>query len=102
MALKKLRLDPQARRDLIEIRSYLIENAGTAAADRVREHLRERFKRLQASPMIGVATVEPGVRLLAPSRYPYRIYYAVTLHEVVIVHVRHSARLDPGPGELGH
>jgi hypothetical protein len=39
---------------------------------------------------------------IAPIRYPYRIYYTVTAVAVVILHVRHSARLDPDLSELGH
>ena len=99
MALK-LRLDPQAKRDPVEIRGYLLEKAGTASADRVRHHLRRRFKRLLTKPMLGVETAEPGVLYLAPIRYPYRIYYTVTAVAVVILHIRHTSRLDPDLGEL--
>jgi hypothetical protein len=35
------------------------------------------------------------------TRYPYLIYYTVSAVAVVILHVRHSARLDPDLGELG-
>jgi plasmid stabilization system protein ParE len=101
MALK-LRLDPRAKRDLVEIRTYLLDHAGPAAANRVREHLRVRFHRLRGNPMIGVVTAEPGIRLLAPTRYPCRIYYTATARELVILHVRHSARRDPDLGDLGH
>ena len=101
MALK-LRLDPQAKRDLARIREYLLEQAGTASANRVRDHLRRRFKRLLTKPMLGVDTTEPGILYLAPIRYPYRIYYTVTAVDVVILHIRHSSRLDPDLGELGH
>jgi plasmid stabilization system protein ParE len=102
MALK-LRLDEQAKRDVAEIRAYLVERYGEATANRVRDHLRERFRKLQAQPLIlGVDTTEPGIRYLAPSRYPYRIDYTVTEVTVVILHVRHAARLDPDLGELGH
>jgi plasmid stabilization system protein ParE len=98
----KLRLDPQAKRDLTEIRGYLLEHAGIASANRVRNHLRKRFKKLLTKPMLGVDTAEPGVLHLAPIRYPYRIYYTVTEVAVIILHVRHSARLDPDLTSLGH
>jgi plasmid stabilization system protein ParE len=100
MALK-LRLDPQAKRDLAEIRRYLLEHAGEASANRVRDHLRKRFKRLLTKPMLGVDTAEPDILYLAPIRYPYRIYYTVTAVDVVILHVRHSSRLDPDLSGLG-
>jgi plasmid stabilization system protein ParE len=98
----KLRLDAQAQRDLVEIRGYLLQQYGSQTADRVRDHLRKRFKRLLTRPSLGVDTVEPGILYLAPIRYPYRIYYTVTATSVIILHVRHSARLDPDLGELGH
>jgi plasmid stabilization system protein ParE len=60
MALK-LRLDPQARHDLIEIRTHLLEHAGLAAANRVRGHLRKRFQRLLTKPMLGVETAEADI-----------------------------------------
>ncbi len=101
MALK-LRFDPQARRDLTEIRGYLLEHAGAASANRVRPHLRKRFKRLLTKPMLGVEAPEPGILYLAPIRYPYRIYYTVTAVAVVILHIRHSARLDPDLSKLRH
>ncbi|KAB2938287.1 MAG: type II toxin-antitoxin system RelE/ParE family toxin [Hyphomicrobium sp.] len=46
----KVRLDAQAKRDLLEIRSYLTEHAGTDTADRVRMHLRQRINRLRQAP----------------------------------------------------
>ena len=55
MALK-VRLDPQAKRDLLEIRSYLTHHAGAVAAEHVRAHIRQRINRLSTTPLIGVAT----------------------------------------------
>ena len=99
MALK-VRLDPQAKRDLLEIRSYLTHHAGAVAAEHVRVHIRQRISRLSATPLIGVATGEPGIRVLPPTRYPYRIYYTLMADAVVILHVRHSARRDPEPEDF--
>ena len=72
MALK-LRLDPQAKRDLAEIRGFLLEQAGISSANRVRDQLRKRFKKLLTRPMLGIETAHPGVLYLAPILYPYRI-----------------------------
>lgn len=99
MALK-VRLDAQAKRDLLHIRSYLIEHAGRAAAERVREHLRQRINRLRDLPLMGVVTSEPAIRVLPPTRYPYRIYYTLTADAVVILHIRHTARRDPDFADL--
>ena len=99
MALK-VRLDAQAKRDLLEIRSHLIQHAGITVAERVREHLRQRINRLRDLPLMGVVTSEPAIRILPPTRYPYRIYYTLTSEAVVILHIRHTARRDPDLDEL--
>ncbi len=96
----KVRLHRRARSDLASIRDYLLQHAGPAAAERVRRHLLARMMRLGDFPATGIATDEPGVRVLSPTKYPYRIYFAVTETTVVILHVRHTARRVPEPGEL--
>ena len=98
----KLRLDPQAAKDIKEIRAYLLAEAGPAAADRVRSHLRKRMEGLRHNPRLGVATTEPDIRILPPTRYPYRIYYAIMPDATVILHVRHSARRDPDFKDLSN
>jgi plasmid stabilization system protein ParE len=100
MALS-IRLDRQAEDDIRAIRDYLIENAGSDSAERVRRHLFTRIKRLGDAPLIGTVTTHPEIRLLPPTRYPYRIYYTLTEDAVVILHIRHSARRDPDPGNFG-
>jgi plasmid stabilization system protein ParE len=94
MALK-LEFDPQARTDLAAIRAYLLSQAGPAPAERVRAYLRRRIRSLLDNPRLGVATTEPAIRVLPPTRYPYRIFYTVTANAIVILHIRHSARRDP-------
>lgn len=100
MALS-VRLDRQAEADLRAIRHYLVENAGSEVAEQVRQHLFTRIERLRDAPLIGIATTHPEIRLLPPTRYPYRVYYTLTEGAVVILHIRHSARRDPDPGVLG-
>jgi len=95
-----IRLSTRARDDLRHIRSYLLENAGSGAAERVRLYLRDRIHRLGTSPYIGVKTLHPDVRLLPPGRYPCRIFYSIEADAVVILHVRHSARDDVDVGGL--
>jgi plasmid stabilization system protein ParE len=64
--------------------------------------LLDAMRRLSLQPfLLGRSTATPEVRLLSLARYPYRIYYTVTAVAVVILHIRHSARLDPDLGELG-
>lgn len=95
----KLRFDPQAVRDLVAIRDYLIETAGSEVAERVRSHLKQRMARLLERPATGIPTTIPGVRVLSPTRYPYRIYFSIDGSTIVILHIRHTARrpLDEMP-----
>jgi len=90
-----LRWDARALQDLRDIRSYIAVHGSPAAADRVRQHLRIRVHRLLTNPFIGVATSHSQIRILPPTRYPYRIYYTVQGDDVVILHIRHSARSAP-------
>ena len=91
----KLRLDVQAWDDLSAIREHLKAEASAVAADRVRAHLRKRMESLRHNPRLGVRSSDPEIRILPPTRYPYRIYYTITDEAVVILHIRHSARRDP-------
>ena len=68
-----LRWDARALQDLRDIRSYVAVHGSPAAADRVRQHLYTRVYRLLTNPFIGVATTNPQIRILPPTRYPYRI-----------------------------
>lgn len=101
MALK-LRLDPQAAQDLNAIRAYLLAEAGPATADRVRGHLRNRMDGLRHNPRMGIVTTEQDIRVLPPTRYPYRIYYVIGPDAVIILHIRHSARRDPDFQDLSN
>jgi toxin ParE1/3/4 len=89
-----LRWDKRAIQDLHNIRRY-IANSSPAAAGRVQQHLRSRILRLPQHPLIGVATSNPEVRVLPATRYPYRIYYSIQNNEIVILHIRHTARRTP-------
>ncbi len=99
MALK-VRLHARARADLRAIRDYLLENAGPGPAERVRLHLKEKIARLSESPNIGTRSSMPQIRVLPPTRYPYRIYYTTVADAVIILHIRHTARQTPERGEL--
>jgi|SRR5271165_5154429 len=98
----KLRLDVQAWDDFSAIREHLMAEAGAAAADRVRDHLRKRMESLRHNPRLGVRTSDPDIRILPPTRYPYRIYYTVTGEAIVILHIRHSARRDPNIADFSN
>ncbi len=99
MALK-VRLQRRARTDLASIRAYLLQEAGEQAANRVRQLLLQRILRLSDRPLLGTMTSNPRIRVLAPTKYPYRIYYSVTASTVVILHIRHTARRPLDLGSL--
>jgi toxin ParE1/3/4 len=90
-----LRWRPRALHDLRDIRSYIAAHGASSAADRVRQHLRDRASRLRTNPLIGVVSSNPEIRVLPPTLYPYRIYYTIQGDDVVILHIRHTARSAP-------
>jgi|SRR4051794_41037691 len=91
----RLRWDARALQDLRNIRNYIAVHGSPAAADRVRLHLGSRIERLLTNPLIGVISTNAEIRILPPTRYPYRIYYTIQGNDVVILHIRHTARLAP-------
>lgn len=96
----RVRLHPRAQRDLAEIRDYIRARSGPASAELVRRHLKERIERLSQQPQLGIASTEPGIRVLSPTRYPYRIYFTNTPDAVVVLHIRHTSRQVPDMGDL--
>jgi plasmid stabilization system protein ParE len=90
-----IRWDVRALEDLRDIRRYIAKGGSPTTADRVRDHLHTRIALLLTRPLIGVLTTNPDIRILPPTRYPYRIYYTIHGEDVVILHVRHSARAEP-------
>ena len=96
----KVRLYRRARSDLIEIRNYLMREAGSAAAERVKSHLQQRLLMLGKQPLMGTPTTNLNIRILSPLRYPYRIYFTFTSSAVYILHVRHTSRQDVDPDDL--
>ena len=96
----KVKLHRRARADLAAIKAYLVREAGVRPAERVRTHLNDRILRLGRHPGLGIASDEPGIRILSPTRYPYRIYFTVTDDAVIVLHIRHTALPLPEPGEV--
>ena len=96
----KVRLHPRARRDLGEIRDYIRSTSSPESAELVRQHLKLRIMRLGQLPPLGILSSEPGILILSPTRYPYRIYFTRTDAAVVILHVRHTSRQQPDLADL--
>jgi toxin ParE1/3/4 len=88
----RLEFRPRALSDLIEIRDFHIAQGDDAKAERVRQHLVQRFDALMKKRTLGLPTSRPDVRILSPLKYPYRIYFTVKNDAVVILHIRHTSR----------
>ena len=83
---------PRALKDVQRIRGYISSHGSTVSAERVRNHLISRIDKLRDKPDLGPISQYPGVRVLAPTRYPYNIYYTIQDEFVLILHVRHTSR----------
>lgn len=95
-----VKLHRRARADLREIRDYVTKAADPNVAEHVRLHLLTRILRLGQHPKLGVASSDPAIRVLSPSKYPYRIYFTVLADSIVILHIRHTARRLPNLDDL--
>lgn len=63
-------------------------------------HIADHIESLKSNPFIGKPTDQPGLRILFPVRYPYRVYYEVAHDRIVILHIRHTARDVPKMSDL--
>ena len=91
-------LHRRAEADLKSILDYITQQAGGRAAERVRSDIMRKLHTLSMAPWMGVASSR-SIRILQPTRYPYRIYYTVQGDQIVVLHVRHTAR--QAPDDLG-
>jgi len=66
----------------------------------VRQHFLRRLRLLATNLAIGVTTSNSAIRILPPTRYPYRVYYTVFEDAVVVLHIRHTARRSPDLDDL--
>lgn len=88
----KLRYRRRAVSDIAGIRDYIGQNGSMESAEKVRRHLVSRIERLCDFPATGIRSQIPGIRILSPTRYPYRVYFTVLADTIVVLHVRHTAR----------
>jgi plasmid stabilization system protein ParE len=97
----EIRYRRRALRDLDRIRAYIEAKADdTHAAEKVRQHILGRIERLRIVPLTGSPTKIPRLRILFPTKYPYRIYYLVSPERVTILHIRHTSRDVPDLDKL--
>ena len=95
----RVRYTPRAFSDLDDIRVY-ISQYNPAAAARVTATIEKIAARLGDFPQSGQRADEGDVRVVYTTRYPYRIYYRILSEEILILHIRHSARRPLEHGEV--
>lgn len=90
----RVRYTATAADELDEILAYIAERnrpAGTALALRIERTVAS----LLEFPEMAQMTDESGVRRMPVGRYPFMIFYAVEGDELVVLHIRHTARRLP-------
>lgn len=92
-------LSPRALADMTGIRDYLLP-LSPMGAESVRAALADTIELLRQFPRAGRETDIAGVRVIPVVRYPYLVYHVVLGEEVVVLHIRHSARDAPRPGDV--
>jgi toxin ParE1/3/4 len=94
----RVRHTPRARADLEEIVQYITSD-NPHAAERVRRAIFDAIELVATHPYAGIKNARaPELRSKLVSRYPYRVHYQVSVGELWIVHIRHTAR-RPWGGE---
>jgi plasmid stabilization system protein ParE len=82
----------RAADDLDQIVRYLLGLAGAETAEMVRAHLLARAAKLGTLEQPGIRSSHPSIRILSPTKLPYRFYFTRTTERVVVLHIRHTAR----------
>jgi toxin ParE1/3/4 len=91
----KLRYAPRAYADIADIYEYIAKHNGRAAAAVV-QRIRTTCELVASFPDLGRETDISGVRVFPIARFPYLVYYRLRENELVIIHVRHARRDQPG------
>jgi addiction module RelE/StbE family toxin len=89
-----VRYTQSALEEIRAIRAYISER-NLSAAEAVIGRVKAAVQRLSEFPLSAIETDMASVRMSPVASYPYLIFYTVEADEVVIVHVRHGARLKP-------
>ena len=95
----RIRFAPRAFADLGDIHSYLFERNPKAARELV-AFVEKLARGLGDFPELGQRSDELDVRVILLGRYPYRVYYRAEADEIVILHIRHTARNAPEAGDV--
>ena len=89
--MKRYRLDIDAKEDIASIHKY-IANDNRAAADRLIDNLKEKFRLLVAQPQIGQLRPELALNLRSLCVGNYVVFYRSAHGGIEIARVIHAAR----------
>jgi plasmid stabilization system protein ParE len=96
----RLRYLPRAINDIAAIAAY-ISDRNPSAADAVEARIQSAIDLLCEFPGTGRRIEQrPDVRVLPLARYPDVIFYSAGDDELLILHVRHTARRPVDPADL--
>jgi plasmid stabilization system protein ParE len=90
----KVRYTDTAAVELDRILAY-IANRNRAAGVALAFRIERTISSLVEFPEMAQMTDEPGIRRMPVGRYPFLIFYTVEADELVILHIRHTARRLP-------
>lgn len=90
----KVRFTATALAELDRIAQYIARDNPQAAAT-VGNRVEQLIGRLAEFPQMAYATDEEGVHVVPVGRFPYLLFYSVKDGEVIVLHVRHAARIRP-------
>jgi len=87
---------PRALRDLEGISAYLVERSPSGTRN-VLAAIKSTIDALATFPEIGPVVGREQHRRIPVLRYPYVIFYRIAGDELLVLHIRHSARrpIDP-------
>ena len=84
---------PRATGDLAKIGAYSRRTFGDSIAVALETYIRATVARIAIVPDSGKSLPQrPNVRVVPVIRYPFKIFYTVTVGTVVILHIRHISR----------
>jgi plasmid stabilization system protein ParE len=88
----KIRLTLRARADLAEAVAF-VSTEHPAYARRLRHAFLHTIRLISQRPHLGIRNERArDLRSRLVLRFPYRVHYLVRPDEVIIVHIRHTAR----------
>jgi toxin ParE1/3/4 len=88
----KLRFTPFALAELDEILTY-IGGQSPHGSKTVQRRLRDTFELIRRRPKIGRLTTNDRLRRIVATPYPYLVFYEIASDAVVVIAVRHAARI---------